>query len=63
MLLARASNRNDTSHRRRDNNGQMCGVKLQDRIPSKALRERHNFGSTAKQVAMVQACAAKRKQL
>jgi len=37
----------------------MCGVKLNDRVPSKELREREtrirwcNFGTTAKQVAMV----------
>jgi len=46
----------------------MCGVKLQDRVPSKGLRKRlrleseFNFGNTAKQVAMVWACAAKRRQ-
>jgi len=35
----------------------MCGMKLQDRIPSKGLRERpgldDNLGTTGKQVAMV----------
>jgi len=35
----------------------MCGVKLQDRVPSKGLRETrirwHNLGSTAKQVVML----------
>jgi len=40
-----------------------CGMKLQDRVPSTGLRERlgldDNFGTTAKQVAMVWACAAK----
>jgi len=41
----------------------MCGMKLQDRVPSKELRERlelddiHNLGTRAKQVAMVWACA------
>ena len=44
----------------------MCGVKLHDRVPSKALRERlgldDNLGTTAKQVVMVWACAAKRRQ-
>jgi len=46
----------------------MCGMKLQDRVPSKALRERetrirrHNLGTTAKQVVMVLACVAKRRQ-
>jgi len=42
----------------------MCGIKLQDRVPSKGLRER--LGSddiiSAKQVVMVWACAAKRRQ-
>jgi len=40
----------------------ICGVKLQDRVPSKGLRESfrwHNLGTTAKQVVMVWACAAK----
>ena len=44
----------------------MCGVKLQDRIPSKGLRERHtwhNLGITAKQVVMVWACPAKRTMI
>jgi len=46
----------------------MCGVKIQDRILSKGLRERetkirrHNAGTTAKQAATVLACAAKRRQ-
>jgi len=46
----------------------MCGVKLKDRVPSKGLRDREtrirrrNLGTTAKQAAMVWACAAKRKQ-
>jgi len=37
----------------------MCGMKLQDRVPSKGLRDReieirsHNLGTRAKQVAMV----------
>jgi len=35
----------------------VCGVKLQDRVPSKGLIERigldDNFGTTAKQVVMV----------
>ena len=42
----------------------MCGIKLQDRVPCKPLKERlgleDNFGTTAKQVAMVWTCAAKR---
>jgi len=38
----------------------MCGVKLQDRVPSKELRGRHNLSTTVKQVAMVWACVAKR---
>jgi len=47
----------------------VCGVKLQYRVPSKRLRERetrirwHNLGTTAKQVAMVWACAAKKKTM
>jgi len=44
----------------------MCGIKLQDRVPSKGLRERlgldDNLGTTAKQVVMVWACVAKRSQ-
>jgi len=47
----------------------MCGVKLQTRFPSKLLRERLGLDDiifwyycTAKQVAMVWACAAKRRQ-
>jgi len=44
----------------------MCGLKVQDRVPGKELRERlglaDNLGTTAKQVAMVWACAAKRRQ-
>jgi len=45
----------------------MCGIKVQDRVPSKGLRERlwirwHNFGTTAKQVVMVWACSVKRRQ-
>jgi len=43
-----------------------CGIKLQDRVPSKRLRERlvldDNLGTTAKQVAMVWACAAQKRQ-
>jgi len=31
----------------------ICGIKLHDKVPSKGLRERHNFGTTAKQVAIV----------
>jgi len=34
-----------------------CGVKVQDWVPSKGLRERHKFG-TAKQVVTVWACAS-----
>jgi len=44
----------------------MCGIKLQDRVPSKELRETrirwHNLGTTAKQAAMVWACAVNRRQ-
>jgi len=44
----------------------MCGVRLQDRVPSKELRGRleleDNLSTTAEQVAMVWACAAKRRQ-
>jgi len=44
----------------------MCGVKLQDRIPSRVERETRirwrNLGTTAKQIAMVWACVAKRRQ-
>jgi len=44
----------------------MCNVKVKDRVPSKELRERigirlYNIDTTAKQVAMVWACAAKRR--
>jgi len=44
----------------------ICGVKLQDRIPSKGLTERlrldNIMGTTTKQFAMVWACVAKRRQ-
>jgi len=43
----------------------MCGMKLQDRIPSKGLRERlglYDLGTTAKRVAMMWAFVAKRRQ-
>jgi len=44
----------------------MCGIKLQERVPSKGLRETrirwHNFATTAKQVAMLWVYAAKRRQ-
>jgi len=46
----------------------MCGVKLQDRVPSKGLRKRetrirrNTSGTTAKEVAMVWTCIAKRRQ-
>jgi len=45
----------------------MCGVKLQDRIPSKGLRERLELDYIIsvleqKQAAMVWACVAKRRQ-
>jgi len=44
----------------------MYDVKLQGRVPSKGLRERlgldDSLRTTAKQVAMVCACAAKRRQ-
>jgi len=44
----------------------MCNVKVKDRVPSKELRERlgiddYNIDTTAKQVAMVWACAVKRR--
>ena len=42
----------------------MCNVKIKDRVPSKELKERlgidDNLDTTAKQVAMVWACVAKR---
>jgi len=44
----------------------MCGITLQDRLPRKGLRETrirwHNFCTTVKQVLMVWACVAKRRQ-
>ena len=45
----------------------MCGVKVQDdRVPCKGLRERlgldDNLGTTAKEVVMIWACTAKRRQ-
>jgi len=44
----------------------MCNVKVTDRVRSKELRERLGIddiiGTTAKQAAMVWACAAKRRQ-
>jgi len=50
----------------------VCDVKVKDRVPSKEVRERerereirnrqYNLGTTAKQVAMVWACVAKRRQ-
>jgi len=44
----------------------MRGIKLKDRAPSKELRQRlgldDNLGTTAKQVVMVWACVAKRRQ-
>jgi len=40
----------------------MCNVKVKDRVPSKELRERLGIDdTTAKQVVMVWACAAKRR--
>ena len=39
----------------------VCDIKVKDKVPSKELRERHNLGTTAKQVAMVWACVAKRR--
>jgi len=41
----------------------MCNVKVKDRIPtpSKQLRQRLGIDTTEKQVAMVWACAAKRR--
>jgi len=42
----------------------MCGVKLEDRLPSKELRERlgidDSIGIAVKGAALVWACAAKR---
>jgi len=41
----------------------MCGIKLKDGLPSKALRERlgvHSIDIAAEQAALVWACAAKR---
>jgi len=38
----------------------MCGIKLQDRVPSKGLGSWHNLGTTAKQVVLVWACGAKK---
>ena len=40
----------------------MYGIKLQDRFPSKEITWR-NLGTTAKQVAMVWACAVKQESL
>jgi len=44
----------------------MCDIKVKDRVPSRVARERlgldDNFGTAAKQVAMVWACVAKRRQ-
>jgi len=44
----------------------MCGIKLQDRVSSKGLRERlgldDNLGITAEHAAVVWACIAKRRQ-
>jgi len=44
----------------------MCGMKLQDRISSKGMRERlgldDNLNTIAKQAVMVWACVAKRRQ-
>jgi len=41
----------------------ICGVKRQDRVPSKGLRETritwHNFSTTAKQIAMGMCCKKK----
>ena len=43
----------------------MCNVKVNDRVPSKELREKlgidDNMDTTAKQVAMIWACVAKRR--
>jgi len=45
----------------------MCGMKLQDRITSKGLRERlgldDNLNTTAKQVMMIWACVPKKKTM
>jgi len=41
----------------------MCGVKLQDRVPSKGLTEKLGLDDkTAKQVVMVWVCTVKRRQ-
>jgi len=39
----------------------MCGMKLQDKVEIETRIRCHNLGTTAKQVAMVWACAAKIK--
>jgi len=43
----------------------MCNVKVKDRVPSKELRKTrnrlYNLDATAKQVAIVWACVAKRR--
>jgi len=44
----------------------MCNVEVEDRVPSKELRERLGINdiiidTTAKQIAMVWACVAKRR--
>ena len=43
----------------------MCNVKVKDRVPSKELRERlgidYNIDTTAKQIAILRACVAKRR--
>ena len=44
----------------------ICDIKVKDRVLSKQLRETrnrgHNLGTTAKQAAVVWACAAKGRQ-
>jgi len=44
----------------------MCGIKVIDRVPSKGLRDRLGLDdylrTTAKQVALVWVCVAKRRQ-
>jgi len=42
----------------------MCGNKLKERVPSKELRNilRNILGTTAKQVATVWPCAARKRQ-
>jgi len=44
----------------------MCDVEVKDRVPSRVEKEtknrRHNLGTTTKQVVMLWACVAERRQ-